>query len=439
MNNLVYPRERVLGTITLVLGLLVWLALIVGTAGIALIGLAAGFVLYLFIQSTLIAHIKGNGVELSEAQFPDLYAQFTECCDRLQMKQRPQAYVLNGNGGLNAFATRFLGMRYVVLMSDVVDAMNKHADGVRFYLGHELGHLRMKHLSGHLLRWPVLWLPLLGAAYSRARESTCDRHGLACSGSPEGAARALAALSAGAERWKQLDVKAYLNQASHSSGFWMSFHELTAGYPWLTKRAARVMNTEAPMPKRNGFAYFLAAFIPYAGRLGGGFGLLILIYVVGVLAAVGIPAYHDYVKRAKQMHAQAQLLPAPAPAGPNDQTASQPGAAPSAIEAEMSSAANEVTRSAPKMVDAETRLDGAVAGPGLKFTFLYTLPNIESTKVAPGVFDARVAPNVTSSACKSEPLKHLFENNVSVYYDFRGKDGIRIGVVEVDRFKCGLK
>ncbi len=227
------------------LGLLIWLGLIVGTFGGALIGLAAGFVLYLFAQSALIAHIKGNGVELSEVQFPDLYAQFTACCDRLQVKTRPKAYILNGNGGLNAFATKFLGKQFVVLMSDVVDAMDKHVDGVHFYIGHELGHLRMKHLRGDLLRWPVLWLPLLGAAYSSARESTCDRHGLACNGSPEGAARALAALSAGAERWEQLDVADYLRQADHSSGFWMSFHELTAGYPWLTKRAARVMDIRA--------------------------------------------------------------------------------------------------------------------------------------------------------------------------------------------------
>jgi Zn-dependent protease with chaperone function/type II secretory pathway pseudopilin PulG len=299
MDALVYPRERTLGAITLVLGLLVWLGLIVGTFGVALIVLAVGFIVYLFAQSALIAHIKGDGVELTEAQFPDLHAHFTACCDRLQMPARPKAYIINGNGGLNAFATRFLRTQFVVLMSDVVDAMALHADGVRFYIGHELGHLRMKHLTGHLFRFPVLWLPLLGAAYSRACESTCDRHGRACSASSEGAARALAALSAGAERWKQLDVGAYLRQLQHSSGFWMSFHELTHGYPWLTKRVARVMDTDVKVPRRNPFAYIPAIFIPYAGRLGSAFGALILVYIVGVMAAIAIPAYKDYTVRAK--------------------------------------------------------------------------------------------------------------------------------------------
>lgn len=299
MQELVYPRERTLGTITLVLGILTWTLLILGSFGLALLILALGFVVYLFVQSTLIAHIKGHGVELSEAQFPDLHAQFVECSERLQLKTLPQGYVLCGNGGLNAFATKFLGTQYVVLLSDVVDAMAEHVDGVRFYIGHEMGHLRMKHLHvGHLLRLPVLWLPLLGAAYSRARESTCDRHGLACSSSPTGAAQALAALAAGVHRWSQLDVAAYVRQTRHTSGFWMSFHELTAGYPWLTKRVARVMDEKAALPKRNALAYLLALITPYAGRLGGGFGLLVMIYLIGVLAAIALPAYQDFRGRA---------------------------------------------------------------------------------------------------------------------------------------------
>lgn len=299
LKELVYPHERTLGTVTLVLGVLVWLALIAGTFGMALIALAVGYLIYLFAQSALISHIKGNGVQLSRQQFPDLYEQFVACCDRLQLLQRPAVYVLNGNGGLNAFATKFLGTQYVVLLSDVVDAMKKNADGVRFYIGHELGHLRMKHLSGHLLRWPVLWLPLLGAAYSRARESTCDRHGAACCSSSDNAVRALAALSAGSERWETLDIAAYSRQMEHTSGFWMSFHELIGSYPWLSKRVARIAKPDATVPDRNGLAYVLAALIPYAGRLGAGFGVIFFVYLIGVLAAVAIPAYQDYTVKAK--------------------------------------------------------------------------------------------------------------------------------------------
>lgn len=296
---LVYPRERVLSTITLILGLLIWAALIVGTVGVALVVIGIGAIAYLFAHSALIAHVKGNGVELSAEQFPDIHGQFLDCCKRLGIEEPPQAYVLNGNGVLNAFATKFLRDRYIVLTSDIVDAMQGNPDGLRFYMGHELGHLRMKHISKQILRAPVLWLPLLGAAYSRARESTCDRHGLACSGSGSSAVLALSVLAAGRARWRTLNVAHYVRQTEHSSGFWMSFHELISGYPWLTKRAARMTNEQSATLARNPFAYLFALFVPFGGRLGGGFSFLIMVYIVGVLAAIAIPAYQDYTIRAK--------------------------------------------------------------------------------------------------------------------------------------------
>ena len=109
-DELVYPRERTLGAITLVLGILVWLLIIVGTVGIALFYLLIGFLFYLFAQSALIAWLCGNGVLLSAQQLPDLRERFDACCARLGLDaDKPEAYLLQGGGVLNAFATRFLG------------------------------------------------------------------------------------------------------------------------------------------------------------------------------------------------------------------------------------------------------------------------------------------------------------------------------------------
>ena len=298
MDPLVYPRERTLGTITLVIGLLFWALMLLGTLGLALVYLLFFFVIYLFAQSALISYVKGNGVALSADQFPDLHRRFEACCDKLGLPQPPEAYVLMGDGMFNAFATRFLGRHYVLLLSNVVDALEDHPDGVNFYIGHELGHIRMKHFTGHFWRWPALWIPLLGAAYARAQESTCDRHGAACSTSPQHAAHALAAIAAGERRWRSINLAAFSEQVKSSSGFWMSYHELTSGYPWTTKRVLRVLNPNAVMPPRNKLAGLLAAFVPYAGRLGGAAGPLILVAIIGILAAVALPAYQGYTARA---------------------------------------------------------------------------------------------------------------------------------------------
>lgn len=240
MGNLIYHNEKTLATIMLVAGIIFWIALIAGTFGIALIIVALGFIGYLFTQSAFISNIKGNGIEILPTQYPDLHKDLEDCCEKLGMKGKPRAYLLNGNGNLNAFAATFLRKDYIVLMSNLVDAMAAHEDGTKFYIGHELGHLRRKHIISNILRWPALWLPLIGAAYSRAKESTCDLHGLACCQTSENAARALAALAAGSGRWKEIDFPIYLQQTRETSDFWMSLHELIGGYPWLVKRASRV-------------------------------------------------------------------------------------------------------------------------------------------------------------------------------------------------------
>ncbi len=305
VSNLVYRHERPLRTLATVIGALVWLLLVVGTFGIALAYVAIGLLLYLFAQSAFIAHLRGNAVALSPAQFPDLHAQYLDACQRLGVREAPAAYLMMSDGVINALATRFLRRRYIVMFSSAVEALRKHPDALRFYFGHELGHIVQGHLDWRLLRAPAMLLPLLGAALRRAEEYTCDLHGQAACQRPADAALALAVLAAGGERWPQLNLGQFAAQSAQSGGFWMSFHELTGDYPWLSKRMGRLMPAAdggaPPFPARHPLAWVLAAFVPRAGigGAGGVASLLLVIAMLGILLAIAIPAYEDYRARAE--------------------------------------------------------------------------------------------------------------------------------------------
>lgn len=301
-DALVYRHEKTLFGIALTIALLFWVALMIGTVGIALVYVLLAFIIYLFVQSALVSYLRGNAVRIAPEQFPDLHARIQACCAKLEMPEPPQAFLMHAGGAFNAFAARFLGRHYLVLYSDVVDALESSPEALNFYIGHELGHIRRGHLAWGPLLFPALLLPLLGAAYSRSREYTCDLHGLACCPSREMAARALAALAAGGKRWKTIDLGRIAGESEATSGFWMSFHELVSGYPWLVKRIARVLGPEheARIPSRHALGWLPAMFVPNAGvGAGGGAAVLVTIAIIGILAAVAIPAYQDYVVRAK--------------------------------------------------------------------------------------------------------------------------------------------
>ena len=299
--NLVYKNERTLFSIMLAISVLAWVALVLGTFGVALVYALFFFIAYCFAQSAFISHIKGTGVKITAQQFPDLQARIGACCDRLDMPDEPDAYIMHMGGVFNAFATRFFGRNFIVLYSDIVDALDANPDALNFYIGHELGHIKRKHNLWSTVLMPASLLPLIGAAYSRAREYTCDRHGLAACEQPTNAQFGLAALAAGGKRWRTMSKTMYVAQGEESRGFWMSFHELVGDYPWLVKRMGAVKalanGQEAEQPSRHPLAVVLALFVPRVGA--GGAGALVTVMMIGILAAVALPAYQDYVVKSK--------------------------------------------------------------------------------------------------------------------------------------------
>ncbi len=309
--DLIYGKEKLLFGIAVLISSVFWLVLVGATFGIALIYVLMFFIFYLFAQSAFISYVKGTAVKITPQQFPDLHQRVAACSSKLGMKEVPDVYLLHADGAFNALATRFLGRNFVVLFSDVVDAFEAQPGAVNFYIGHEMGHIHRKHLLWGPFLAPALLLPLLGAGYSRAREYTCDRYGLACCDNPQDATTGLAALAAGGRRWRVISKENYAGQTKESSGFWMSFHELVSDYPWLTKRMAAlnalVAKQKAAMPSRSALAFFFALFVPRLGVGGGAASVLVFVAIIGILAAIAIPAYQDYTVRAGMAGAMPQI------------------------------------------------------------------------------------------------------------------------------------
>jgi Zn-dependent protease with chaperone function/type II secretory pathway pseudopilin PulG len=309
--NLVHKTEKPFFVIALVISILFWLLLILGTLGLGLIYLLMFYIIFLFTHSAFISYLKGVGVKVSDEQFPDLHQKLLQSCQKLGMREIPDVYVLRTDF-FNALATRFLGRNFLVLFSDVLDAFEEHPDALDFYIGHELGHIHRKHLLWAPVIFPAMLLPILGFALRRAEEYTCDRYGAACVKTEEDVKFALAALAAGDTRWKKTNINAYLSQVQDTKGFWMSFHEFTSDYPWLTKRMSAALgfknNTPVKHPTRNIFAVLFALFVPRLGMGGGFSSIIIVVAIIGILAAVAIPRYKDYADKTKNYLAYNVLM-----------------------------------------------------------------------------------------------------------------------------------
>ena len=176
------PKEQPLFVLSASFSGLAWAALVISIVGLVY-GLLIGFFL-LAAHALFLAHVRGNGVCLSERQLPDLYSRVRAASASLGLPRTPEVYLLQGGGLLNAFATKFFARRFVILLSDLVD----HCQDSRqldFVVGHELAHHAAGHLAWRLFLAPSMIVPLLGPAYSRACEYTCDRAGASVCGDTE--------------------------------------------------------------------------------------------------------------------------------------------------------------------------------------------------------------------------------------------------------------
>lgn len=302
-----HPAELPLMLLVAAVSLGIWAMLVVSIIGIVYVVFLGVF--FFFAHVAMITYIRGSAVRLSSRQMPDLYRRVYDLAARAGVSPMPDAYVMQADGALNAFATRFLRSHIIVLHTDLLDACADD-DGARdMIIGHELGHVRSRHLHWQWLLLPGMLVPFLGSAYSRARELTCDRWGAALTESPGAAARGLVILAAGRRLAPQVDVESYIAQQSDLETGWMTIGRWLSGYPPLSTRVEAVRPAGMQPTPRTSKGEVRAACILAAFAL-------VPVVIVGAFISMATPFFEALAKGAAgaQASGQASAVVAPDPA-----------------------------------------------------------------------------------------------------------------------------
>jgi len=229
-----YFLEKPLFFIVALASIVIWMFLIVSVIGI-LYALIIG--IFFFIGHLgMIYHIRGSAVRLSSEQFPDLYTRVGHLSKTLGLKDVPEAYIMQAGGALNAFATKLSKSHFIVLFTDLIEACEHNEEALNMIIGHEIGHLKSKHLNGLWFLLPGMFVPFIGHAYSRCRELTCDRYGFAVCGNKQDALRGLTILAAGGKMGSQVNMEAFLKQTEGLNTGYMTFARWLSSYPSLSER-----------------------------------------------------------------------------------------------------------------------------------------------------------------------------------------------------------
>ncbi|KIL77703.1 M48 family metallopeptidase [Bacillus badius] len=235
LQSLVHKNEKKYFWLVLIISLVTYVGLIASIIGIFIIlGL---FALSLFLHALSLGHIRANAVKLTENQFPEVYGQVKKLSEAMEIKQVPDVYVMESQGILNAFATRFFGRNMVVLYSEIFELAHHEAkDELTFVIAHELAHIKRNHLTKMMFILPAMWIPGIAELYLRACEYTCDRYAAYYINNREAAKRSLTILAVGKELYQQVNRAEYLDQMNKEKGFFVWLSEMLSTHPPLPKR-----------------------------------------------------------------------------------------------------------------------------------------------------------------------------------------------------------
>ncbi|KXP00553.1 hypothetical protein AXK61_15310 [Tsukamurella pseudospumae] len=185
-----------------------------------------------------------QGIQMTPTQFPEGYRMVREAAARYGMREVPDAFVVLGNGQINAFASGHGFRRFVVVYSDLFEIGGEARDpeALAYIIGHEVGHIAAGHVSywRQVGSFAMSYLPVIGTALSRSQEYTADNYGYF--NEPAGIPGGMGVLGAGKYLGKQVDFDQLADRASTDKGFFTWVVNLLSSHPVLTWRAAALRN-----------------------------------------------------------------------------------------------------------------------------------------------------------------------------------------------------
>ncbi|MDN5216931.1 M48 family metallopeptidase [Fulvivirgaceae bacterium BMA12] len=192
-------------------------------------------------QGFFIGVMKGSAVKINEQQYPEIFQIVKNQAKEIGLAEIPEVYVSSGH--FNAFVTRLARKKYLMLYSEVIEtALKGDFEILKFIVGHELGHLKRRHLNKETWLAPSSLIPFLRQAHSRACEYTCDRigHHFSKQGSVEG----ILILATGKEIHSKINIDRYIEDANSDDSFWVWFSEKFLSHPYTFKRLSQIKKYE---------------------------------------------------------------------------------------------------------------------------------------------------------------------------------------------------
>ncbi|WP_143468005.1 M48 family metallopeptidase [Kocuria massiliensis] len=205
-------------------------------------------IIIFFSRGMLYGQMRLTGVRITPTQFPEAYKMLVEAARAHGLRRVPDAYVVLGNGMINAFASGHGHRRFVAIYSDLfeIGGEARDPDALRFIIGHEVGHIAAGHVSYFRLLGISAFqnVPFLSSILSRAQEYTADNFGFRYC--PSGAEGTIRTLSAGKYLNKEVNFQELADRAVYERGLFTWLANLNMSHPATTWRAHALRDRTRP-------------------------------------------------------------------------------------------------------------------------------------------------------------------------------------------------